>query len=97
MKTVQSKYNQEIGEIECAVDKLKLELRELKQMRAVETCPFLMGDMVINGKGQTGKVVAIVDEWFGEGGIATICLYKKDGTMGLRTEKAYSWNHWKRK
>lgn len=92
MKKEQTQYDVEIGELRASIDKQREKLFGLVQKRAEETCKFKVGDRVVNKQGQVGEVVGIQDCW-GEG-IANIGLYKKDGTMGLRRTKAYSWKGW---
>ena len=94
MTKIQSQYDAEIGELENLITKQRERLHLLKQKRAEETCQFKVGDKVINKRGQKGEVINIRDAW-GEG-VAILGLYKKDGTMGLRTSKTYSWESWRK-
>jgi len=81
------KLEQEIVELEDQISLLKQQLSVLKQQYAEETSPFKVGDVVVDDRGHKGVVVRITTGYFG----VKVRLFKKDGSLGTRTNDYYSW------
>ena len=87
-----SKYDSQIRGLEEQKTELSIRLGELRRLRAKELCEFSVGDEVINKHGATGKVISIEVDY--SDGNPLIKLHKKDGTLGRRSTKGYSWEKW---
>jgi hypothetical protein len=79
--------DQEISELERQISELMQRLSVLEQRRAEETCPFKVGDVVVTNDGHRGVVVQIRPGYFG----TKVRLFKRDGSLGKRTNDYYSW------
>jgi heterodisulfide reductase subunit A-like polyferredoxin len=78
---------QEIIALEEQISLLNRKLSVLKQQHAEETSPFKVGDIVVDDRGHKGVVARITTGYFG----VKVRLFKKDGSLGTRTNDYYSW------
>ncbi len=90
----ETQYDAEITELEDNIKVLTQKLYGLKQKRAEETCEFQVGDKVVDIRGRVGEVEKVWASY--DDADVFIRLYKKDGSRGLRSTEAYSWDKWEK-
>lgn len=71
---------------------------DLRKIQALQACPFKVGEILVDKKGQRAVIRNIgPHSWWGGDGYGMTGVYlKKDGTEGKRRCQFYNWDKWKK-
>ena len=89
--------DEKIAIVEIALDRARGELAELRRRRVALVCPYSVGDIMVNQRGERGRITAInyADNNKGYGLLGR--KVKKDGANSEYNQYFnYSWDNWKK-
>lgn len=74
----------EIAELDLQIKFLGTQRGQKRTELAALFCPFKVGDILVNEKGQRAQITSIAPGYFSDGYKMTGAYYKRDGTLGIR-------------
>ncbi len=87
-----------IDELERQITARQLELGGLRRKRAIDDCPYVVGQVMVQGLGrQTGqraRITAIAPDYTRRGYRLRGAVLKQDGSDGKRITELYGFEEW---
>ena len=88
-----SELNERIATLEGQKEQIQAELNPLYQQRAEDSCPFKVGDILVDERGRRARLMKIRPGWRGVPSMWGQFL-RKDGSEG-REGELYGFDGWK--
>ena len=86
----------QLADIEKEIDHRLNIRRELRQQLADANCPFIIGEKVINKRGDKAEVIRIKWSCFSEGYKLVVKKIKKNGDLYQNESEAWHSDQWKK-